>query len=57
MEKQNSRVGIRLPDEMRSKINALISNGSYKNLSEIVRTSLTEFLEKRAKKQLSEVST
>ncbi len=47
MGKQDSRTALRLPKKQREKIEKLIKEGKFKNLSEVVRESLTEFLAKR----------
>jgi Arc/MetJ-type ribon-helix-helix transcriptional regulator len=38
------RIAVRLPSKQREKIEELISKGKYKNLSEVIRSALKEFL-------------
>jgi Arc/MetJ-type ribon-helix-helix transcriptional regulator len=40
------RIIFRLPDEMDEQINALVHEGRFKSISEIVRQALKEFLSK-----------
>ena len=42
----NSRIAVRLSSEHREQIDRLIKTRGFKNLSQIVRAALTEFLEK-----------
>ena len=44
MQKQDSRTALRLPSEQREKIEQLIQQGKFKNISEVVRAALKEFL-------------
>jgi len=44
--KNDEKVTARLPSEERLRIQELISEGKFKNLSQVIRTALTEFLEK-----------
>jgi Arc/MetJ-type ribon-helix-helix transcriptional regulator len=46
MRKQESRTGIRLPNEQRQQIDILVQEGKFKNLSAVVRAALTDFLAK-----------
>ena len=46
MLRMQKRIIFRLPDQMYEQINALTKEGKFKNLSEIVRQALTEFLAK-----------
>jgi Arc/MetJ-type ribon-helix-helix transcriptional regulator len=41
---QDSRTALRLPSNQRQKIDALVQEGKFKNLSEVVRAALNEFL-------------
>jgi Arc/MetJ-type ribon-helix-helix transcriptional regulator len=43
---KQSRIGLRLEPELREQAEKLIQEGKFKNLSEIVRQALTEFLTK-----------
>jgi Arc/MetJ-type ribon-helix-helix transcriptional regulator len=40
------RIIFRLPDQMDEQINALVHEGRFKSISEIVRQALKEFLSK-----------
>ena len=42
----NKRIIFRLPNQMYEQIIALVNEGKFKNLSEIVRQALTEFLDR-----------
>lgn len=44
MKENNERIAIRLPSEQRKKIEHLIHNGQFKNLSHAIRTAIREFL-------------
>ena len=44
------RIAIRLPSEQRQKIDALVSEGKFQNLSHLVREALKQFLEKEVEK-------
>ena len=46
MKKHNSRTALRLPNEQRLKIEQLIREGKGKNISEVTRLALKEFLKK-----------
>jgi Arc/MetJ-type ribon-helix-helix transcriptional regulator len=46
MKAYNSRIAIRLSDTEREKAEQLIRKRRYKNLSQLVRTALTELLKK-----------
>jgi Arc/MetJ-type ribon-helix-helix transcriptional regulator len=43
MEK-NTRIGIRIPAELRERLDQNIKAGKFKDISEIVRKALEEFL-------------
>ena len=43
---KRSRIGLRLEPQIREQAEKLIREGKFKNLSEIVRQALTEFLAK-----------
>ena len=43
---KRSRIGLRLEPQIREQAEKLIQEGKFKNLSEIVRQALTEFLNK-----------
>lgn len=47
MREQDERTALRLPHEQREKIEQLIKQGNYKNLSQVVRAALSEFLAKQ----------
>jgi Arc/MetJ-type ribon-helix-helix transcriptional regulator len=38
------RIALRLPSEEREQIEQLIRTGNFKNISQVVRTALKEFL-------------
>jgi Arc/MetJ-type ribon-helix-helix transcriptional regulator len=44
MAKQDSRTALRLPNEQRLKIEQLIREGKFKNISAVVRAALKQFL-------------
>ena len=46
MKVQDSRTALRLPHNQRKEIDRLVSEGKFKNLSQVIRAALTEFLEK-----------
>jgi len=45
VQKHNERIALRLPSELREKVEKLIEVGRFKNLSEVVRVALKRFLE------------
>ena len=38
------RIALRLPSKQRQQIDELVESGKFKNLSEVIRTALKEFL-------------
>jgi Arc/MetJ-type ribon-helix-helix transcriptional regulator len=52
MKEFDERIALRLTGELREKATELINRGKYKNLSEVVRASLQQFL-KQNHKELS----
>lgn len=46
MKEHDSLVGIRLPSEEKLRIQQLVAEGKFKNISQVVRIALKEFLEK-----------
>jgi Arc/MetJ-type ribon-helix-helix transcriptional regulator len=46
MKKQDERIAIRLPSEQRQIIEQLIHKGKFKNLSDLIRTALAQFLQR-----------
>lgn len=44
MKEHDSRIAIRLPSEERKQIQVLIEAGKFKNISQVVRVALSEFL-------------
>jgi Arc/MetJ-type ribon-helix-helix transcriptional regulator len=46
MKHQDSRTALRLPSEQREKIEQLIQEGKYRNISQVIREALNEFLGK-----------
>jgi Arc/MetJ-type ribon-helix-helix transcriptional regulator len=47
MRKQDRRIALRLPSEERARIQQLINEGKYENLSQVIRTALKDFLDRR----------
>ena len=47
MKKNDERIAIRLPSEQREMLEQLIHENRFKNLSDLIRIALTEFLSKR----------
>lgn len=47
MKKLNSKIGIRIFQEQKKAALLLVGSGKFKNLSEVVRTSMKEFLSKQ----------
>jgi len=43
-KEHDSRIAIRLPSNERSKVEQLIHEGKFKNISQVVRVALSEFL-------------
>jgi Arc/MetJ-type ribon-helix-helix transcriptional regulator len=46
MKEHDSKIAIRLPSNERGKVEQLISEGKFKNISQVIRAALKEFLEK-----------
>lgn len=46
MKKHNERIAIRLPLEQRKEIDQLVESGKFKNLSQVIREALKQFLER-----------
>jgi Arc/MetJ-type ribon-helix-helix transcriptional regulator len=44
MEKQDSRTALRLSSEQRRQIDDLVKAGKFRNISQVIRTALQEFL-------------
>jgi len=44
MQEHSSRIAIRLPSKQRQEIDELVQAGKFKNLSEVIRIALSEFL-------------
>jgi Arc/MetJ-type ribon-helix-helix transcriptional regulator len=44
MIKKDARTALRLPCEQRQMIDELVQAGKFKNLSEVIRQALSEFL-------------
>lgn len=44
MAKQDSRTALRLPSDQRKKIDELVLAGKFKNISQVIREALTQFL-------------
>jgi len=45
MQKKDSRTALRLPNEQREKIEQLIHEGKFKNISSVIRAALSKFLQ------------
>lgn len=46
MKKQNERISTRLANQERSRIEELVGNGQFKNLSEFLRCAIEKLLER-----------
>lgn len=44
MKEHDSRIAIRLPSDERTKVEQLIREGQFKNISQVIRVALSEFL-------------
>jgi Arc/MetJ-type ribon-helix-helix transcriptional regulator len=44
MKKNDKRTALRLPSKTRRQIEQLVTEGKYKNLSQLVRAALADFL-------------
>lgn len=44
MRKQNSRIALRLPSIQREQIENAVKDGKAKNISQLIRKALSEFL-------------
>jgi len=44
VQEHNSRIALRLPSKQRQQIDKLVEAGKFKNLSEVIRAALKEFL-------------
>jgi Arc/MetJ-type ribon-helix-helix transcriptional regulator len=51
--KKDSMIGVRLPSEQRLRAEQIIREGRFKNLSEVVRVALQEFLASHSKPETS----
>lgn len=47
MKEYDKRMALRLPSKERARIQQLINEGTYENLSQVVRAALRNFLEQR----------
>ena len=47
MKYHEKRIAVRLPSKQRQQIDKLVKSGKFKNLSEVIRASLEEFLIKK----------
>jgi len=45
MKEHDSRTALRLPAKERQQIELLIQEGKFKNISQVIRTALKQFLE------------
>jgi len=46
-KEHDSRIAIRLPSNERSKVEQLIHEGKFKNISQVIRAALKDFLSKQ----------
>jgi Arc/MetJ-type ribon-helix-helix transcriptional regulator len=44
MQEHDSRIALRLPSKERQRIEQLIHEGKYRNISQVIRAALTKFL-------------
>ena len=47
MKKHDKRIASRLPSNVRTKMQQLINDGRFKNMSQVIRAALENFLELR----------
>lgn len=47
MKNHDERIALRLPKKQRQQIDKLVESGKFKNLSEVIREALDEFLCRR----------
>jgi len=47
MQEHNSRIALRLPAKERRQIDKLVEQGQFKNLSQVIRAAVKEFLCKK----------
>ena len=47
MKEHDDRIALRLPVKEREKADQLIKEGKFKNLSQVIRAALSEFLNKQ----------
>jgi Arc/MetJ-type ribon-helix-helix transcriptional regulator len=45
MQEHDSRIALRLPSKERQQIEQLIREGKFRNISQVIRTALKQFLE------------
>ena len=45
MQEHDKRIALRLPSEDRTKIEELINEGKFKNISQVIRAALKKFFE------------
>ena len=48
---QDSRTALRLPHKQREEIDLLVSQGKFKNLSQVIREALKQFLKESNKRE------
>ena len=53
MQHYNEFIALRLPSEQREKIESLIQQGKFKNISQVIRTALKQFLQKTGRGAVS----
>jgi len=47
MKNQDKRIALRLPSKERARIQQLINEGKYENLSQVIRVALKDLLDQR----------
>ena len=50
MQEHDSRIAIRLPSNERQQIEQLIREGKFRNISQVIRAALKEFLSKEGER-------
>jgi len=50
MQEHDSRIALRLPSKERQQIEQLIREGKFRNISQVIRAALKEFLSKEGER-------
>jgi len=50
MQEHDSRIALRLPSKERQQIEQLIKEGKFRNISQVIRAALKEFLSKEGER-------